>query len=153
MRGLRRPIDESVRPAYISPVEPVPQSPARAETLKVPEPLSDPTPTFTVSEPAPDLGPDSIPTVELIPPAVDMFSIDTPPLETMTSTSGTWRFNFHDAPWETVLKAFARHSNMSLLLEQYPAEQLTYYDDRYYSTSEALDVLNDHLLAQGFLLV
>ncbi len=67
--------------------------------------------------------------------------------------TGTWKFNFHDAPWETVLKNFARHSNMSLQLEQFPAEQLTYYDDRSYSISEGLDVLNDHLLAAGFLLV
>ncbi len=67
--------------------------------------------------------------------------------------SATWIFNFQNAPWSTVLKNFARHSQMSLMMEQTPTGELTYFDDRPYAFSEAMDVLNDHLLQQGYLLV
>ncbi len=68
-------------------------------------------------------------------------------------TGEHWRFNFQGAPWPVVLKNFARASDMSLVMDQEPSGTFTYYDDRQYEFSEALDVLNDHLLREGFLLV
>ncbi|MEO1998019.1 MAG: secretin N-terminal domain-containing protein [Planctomycetaceae bacterium] len=62
-------------------------------------------------------------------------------------------FNFSDAPWTLVLKQFAMQGGMSLQMTHTPQGTLTYFDERRYSTSEALDILNDYLIPQGAILV
>ncbi len=75
------------------------------------------------------------------------------PMFAAPNEMGLWTFNFQDAPWQVVLKNFARHAKLSLQLEQTPPGTLSYYDDRAYSLIEALDVINDFLLKEGYLIV
>ena len=67
--------------------------------------------------------------------------------------SGDFSFNFSKAPWNLVLKQFAVQTGMSLQLTHSPAGSFTYFDERRYTASEALDILNDYLLPQGAILV
>lgn len=62
-------------------------------------------------------------------------------------------FNFRYAPWTEVLKLFARESGLSLDLIDVPPGTFSYYDQKSYTSSEALDVLNGYLLPKGFVLV
>jgi type II secretory pathway component GspD/PulD (secretin) len=67
--------------------------------------------------------------------------------------SGEFAFNFSNAPWELVLKQFAYQNGMSLQITQPATGTFTYFDEKRYSTSQALDILNDYLLPQGSILV
>ncbi len=65
----------------------------------------------------------------------------------------TWQFNFQNAPWSVVIRNFARQNGLALQMLTEPAGNFTFVDERPYPASEALDLLNDYLLAEGFLLV
>ncbi len=65
----------------------------------------------------------------------------------------TWVFNFQGAPWMTVLRSFAKFSGMALIIDQPIDGTFTYFDERPYQLIEAMDVLNDHLIRQGRILV
>ena len=67
--------------------------------------------------------------------------------------AGEFAFNFSNAPWELVLKQFAYQNGMSLQITQPATGTFTYFDEKRYSTSQALDILNDYLLPQGSILV
>ncbi len=64
-----------------------------------------------------------------------------------------WQFNFQSAPWSVVIRNFARQNGLALQMLSEPTGTFTFVDERPYPASEALDLLNDYLLSEGFLLV
>lgn len=62
-------------------------------------------------------------------------------------------FSFKDAPWELVLRRFAQEAGMSLQMTKLPAGTFTFFDTHQYTPPQALDLINDHLLRQQFILV
>ncbi len=65
----------------------------------------------------------------------------------------TLSFNFRYAPWTDVLKLFADAAQWTLDLNEVPPGTFNYYDDKAYTVTEALDVLNGYLLPKGYALV
>lgn len=64
------------------------------------------------------------------------------------------RFNFRGTPWPTVLEMFAESSGLSLIMNTEPEGTLNYYtDNRVYTPSEAIDIMNSVLATKGFTLV
>ena len=63
------------------------------------------------------------------------------------------RFNFRFQKWADVLDWFARQAGMALVMDQPPAGAFTYSDNRAYSPTEAIDLLNSVLLTKGFTLL
>jgi type II secretory pathway component GspD/PulD (secretin) len=63
------------------------------------------------------------------------------------------RFNFRFAPWDEVLQWFADEAGLSLMMDQPPTGTFNYYDDRSYTPTEALDLLNGVLLTKSFTLL
>ena len=63
------------------------------------------------------------------------------------------RFNFRLAQWADVLKMFADAAGLTLDLNAVPPGTFNYYDRNQYTPTEALDVINGHLIQKGFLLV
>ncbi len=63
------------------------------------------------------------------------------------------RFNFRYQPWQDVLKWFAEQAGLSLVMETPPAGTFNYVDDRQFTPSEAIDLLNSVLLMKGYMLV
>ncbi len=130
------------------PSQPQPQAFAPAQ----PERLLTPAPTLT--PPAPVALPLTMPAnsggviqepMALEPPTGDAV--------VLPNGQVTWVFNFQGAPWMTVLRSFAKFSGMSLIIDQPIDGTFTYFDERPYQLVEALDVLNDHLIRQGRILV
>ncbi len=64
-----------------------------------------------------------------------------------------WSLNFSDAPWSTVLRELAKSMGSSLSMAYDPVGTFTYYDEQRYSVSEVIDILNDHLIRQGAILI
>ena len=62
-------------------------------------------------------------------------------------------FNFRYAPWADVLMLFADRAGLTLDLNRTPAGTFNYRDNRSYTPTQALDVLNGYLLQKGFVLV
>ncbi|MFO1041862.1 MAG: secretin N-terminal domain-containing protein [Planctomycetaceae bacterium] len=62
-------------------------------------------------------------------------------------------FNFRYAPWADVLKLFAEAAGLTLDLNDVPPGTFNYFDDKTYTVTEALDVLNGYLLPKGYVLV
>lgn len=65
----------------------------------------------------------------------------------------TLSFNFRYAPWADVLKLFADAAQLTLDLNEVPPGTFNYYDDKTYTVTEALDVLNGYLLPKGYALI
>lgn len=65
----------------------------------------------------------------------------------------TLSFNFRYAPWSDVLKLFADAANLTLDLNDVPPGTFNYYDDKTYTVTEAMDVLNGYLLPKGYVLI
>jgi type II secretory pathway component GspD/PulD (secretin) len=65
----------------------------------------------------------------------------------------TLSFNFRYAPWADVLKLFAEAANLTLDLNDVPPGTFNYYDDKTYTVTEAMDVLNGYLLPKGYVLI
>ena len=63
------------------------------------------------------------------------------------------RFNFRFQKWADVLDWFARQAGMALVMDQPPQGAFTYSDNRAYSPTEAIDLLNSVLLTKGFTLL
>ena len=81
-----------------------------------------------------------------------------PTLDAVTGSSGPreerqWSFNFHGAPWGTVLRTFAKDAGLTLQAISEPAGDFTYYDENLYNATETIDIFNDYLLASGQILV
>jgi type II secretory pathway component GspD/PulD (secretin)/Spy/CpxP family protein refolding chaperone len=62
-------------------------------------------------------------------------------------------FNFRHAAWADVLKKFAELAGLTLDLNVVPPGTFNYLDDKEYTPTEALDVLNGYLLQKGYILV
>ncbi|MFM9965399.1 MAG: secretin N-terminal domain-containing protein, partial [Planctomycetaceae bacterium] len=62
-------------------------------------------------------------------------------------------FNFRHAPWADVLKTFAELAGLTLDLNVVPPGTFNYFDDKEYTATEALDVINGYLLQKGYVLV
>ncbi|MFO0976947.1 MAG: secretin N-terminal domain-containing protein [Planctomycetaceae bacterium] len=75
------------------------------------------------------------------------------PMVATTDDAQPWTFNFQQAPWTTVIRSFCDSSGYSLQLIAEPVGTFSYYDSRSYNTTEAIDVFNDHLMVNGFILV
>lgn len=70
-----------------------------------------------------------------------------------TGSAATLTFNFRYAPWTEVLKMFAEVSGLTLDLNDVPPGTFNYYDERTYTPTEALDILNGYLLPRGYVLI
>ncbi|MDR1963467.1 MAG: hypothetical protein LBQ50_06785 [Planctomycetaceae bacterium] len=65
-------------------------------------------------------------------------------------TVKTLRFNFKYAPWKDVIEWFADQAGLSLQADNVPQGSLNLTDNRYYTPTEALDVLNSYLLFKEY---
>jgi beta-lactamase regulating signal transducer with metallopeptidase domain len=63
------------------------------------------------------------------------------------------RFNLVLVPWEDVLKWFAEATDLSLVAEATPSGTFSHREQREYSRSEALELLNSALVDKGYALV
>jgi type II secretory pathway component GspD/PulD (secretin) len=63
------------------------------------------------------------------------------------------RFNFSNPSWEEVLRWFARQADLSLVMGTAPSGDFNYSDNREYTPTQAIDLLNSILLTKGFTLV
>lgn len=76
-----------------------------------------------------------------------------PQYRTTPANDRRMSFNFSAAPWELVLRKYAQENDMSLQMTRTPPGSFTYFDQNRYSSTEVLDLLNDHLLPMGFIIV
>ena len=67
--------------------------------------------------------------------------------------AATWQFSFYRAPWETVVRNFAQQNGFSLIINGLPQGEFNYFDQRSYTLREAIDILNDHLIPLGYIIV
>jgi len=63
------------------------------------------------------------------------------------------RFNFRFQKWADVLDWFAEQSDLSLVLDAPPPGTFNYSDNREYTASEAIDLLNGVLQTKGYTLI
>jgi type II secretory pathway component GspD/PulD (secretin) len=63
------------------------------------------------------------------------------------------RFQFRYQPWKDVLDWFAEQAGLSLVIDHPPPGTFNYSDDRQYTPTEAIDLLNSVLLTKGYTLV
>lgn len=63
------------------------------------------------------------------------------------------KFNFDDQPWPEVLAWFARQANLSLVINDFPPGGFTFRDNRAFSPTESIDLLNSVLLTKEFTLI
>jgi type II secretory pathway component GspD/PulD (secretin) len=67
--------------------------------------------------------------------------------------SHRWSFNFQEAPWLSVLRAFTKEFNFSLHISANTDGTFSYYNERPLTSTETLDIFNDVLLSTGRILV
>lgn len=63
------------------------------------------------------------------------------------------RFQFREQNWADVLQWFARQDNLTLVMDRAPSGTFTYSDNRSYTPTEAIDLLNSVLLTKNFTLL
>jgi len=64
-----------------------------------------------------------------------------------------WEFNFQNAPWLAVLRAYASEFGFTLHLSAPSDGLFSFYEERLLDATESLDILNDALLASGRILI
>ncbi|MDR2643547.1 MAG: hypothetical protein LBC74_12220 [Planctomycetaceae bacterium] len=69
------------------------------------------------------------------------------------NTEKRLRFSFRYAPWKEVINWFAEQANLSLQVDNVPAGTLNLTDNKYYSPTEALDILNSYLLFKEYTMI
>jgi type II secretory pathway component GspD/PulD (secretin) len=74
-------------------------------------------------------------------------------LKVRPDDDGRVRFNFQGQPWLGVLEWLAKISQLSLDLQEMPADFLNLRTQRSYTVDEARDLINRHLLDRGFTLL
>ncbi len=72
---------------------------------------------------------------------------------TLPVNSHRWSFNFQDAPWLSVLRAFCREFNFSLQIDAEAEGSFSHYNEQPLSSTETMDIFNDALLATGRILI
>ena len=85
-------------------------------------------------------------------------NFQTPPVVTEAPATNlnlnrTCSFNFSKAPWPAVLREFSTLMDYPLTMQTQPTGEFTYFDSHQYTAAQAIDVLNDHLIPQGSILV
>jgi type II secretory pathway component GspD/PulD (secretin) len=70
-----------------------------------------------------------------------------------TPPSGDLEFRFRDQAWGDVLQWFADQEGLTLVMDRTPPGTFTYYDNRRYSSAQAVDLLNSVLMTRGFTLI
>jgi type II secretory pathway component GspD/PulD (secretin) len=75
------------------------------------------------------------------------------PAASSNSPQRHWSFNFKNAPWQTVLRSFAREAGYSLQLAAPADGEFSYFDEGLYTATETLDLFNDYLLESGRILI
>ena len=68
-------------------------------------------------------------------------------------SSHRWEFNFHNAPWLLVLRAFAQEFNYTLQISAETEGLFSFYEERLLNSTESIDILNDALLPTGRILI
>jgi type II secretory pathway component GspD/PulD (secretin) len=63
------------------------------------------------------------------------------------------RFKFRYQPWKEVLDWFAQQADLSLVMDAPPPGTFNYSDDKEFTPTEAIDLLNDVLRTKGYTLV
>ncbi|NMC22059.1 MAG: hypothetical protein GYA33_16755, partial [Thermogutta sp.] len=122
-----------------APPQPSPAPQAPAATQAVP-------PAASIAP-----GPATLPGAPATAPTSDGTA---PPTETALPPSDVrLRFNFRYQPWQEVLTWFAEQAGLSLVMENPPSGTFNYVDDREFTPSEAIDLLNSVLLMKGHMLV
>jgi type II secretory pathway component GspD/PulD (secretin) len=69
------------------------------------------------------------------------------------STGKVFSFRFNGAPWDDVLEMFAKKAGLTLDVWDTPPGTFTYFDNKEYTPTEALDVINRHLADRGYILI
>lgn len=64
-----------------------------------------------------------------------------------------WTFNFQNATWLLVLRAYAKEFSLALQISTETDGLFSYYDEKPLNATETLDILNDALLASGRILI
>lgn len=67
--------------------------------------------------------------------------------------SHRWTFNFQNATWLLVLRAYAKEFGLALQISTETDGMFSYYDEKPLNATETLDILNDALLASGRILI
>lgn len=62
----------------------------------------------------------------------------------------SFSFNFRHAPWERVLQMFADGTGLTLDMQRVPPGTLSHLDQREYTATRALDIINGYLIRKGF---
>jgi len=91
-----------------------------------------------------------------VPDEADIAGLSLHEAETAVPVIGnvsSWSFNFQDAPWPVVIGNLSGQFGFSVDFVERPKSTFSYFDDNSYSVNEALDVLNDHLLREGFIII
>ena len=132
-------------------IDPQSVQPGATQIFTLPEaPPGQPLPDVgmaTIPAYIPDFGKQTVPAQPQPPVAEQM---NQPP---QPNVAGMWQFSFYRAPWETVVKSFAQQNGFSLIISSVPQGEFNYFDQRSYTLPEAIDILNDHLIPLGHLLV
>lgn len=68
-------------------------------------------------------------------------------------SGGKLRFNFRGEKWSEVMSWFAREAGLSLVMDQAPPGEFTYSDQKEFTPSQAIDLLNSVLLTKGYTLI
>ncbi len=142
------PEPKSVQVAPPESAEPspsdAPPEPAEPDRAEPPETSSPQPPDVELAEPSegqpPEMSDDEL---------LELFETELAPRDEPVRL----RFNFRYQPWEDVLDWFAEQAGLALQYESLPTGTCNYVDDREYTVSEALDLLNSLLLIKGYLLV
>ncbi|MHB1038256.1 MAG: secretin N-terminal domain-containing protein [Pirellulales bacterium] len=66
---------------------------------------------------------------------------------------GKLKFSFRFAPWDEVIKWFAKQNDLSLVMDSSPQGTFNYTDTKEYTPAQAIDLLNSVLLTKGYTLI
>jgi type II secretory pathway component GspD/PulD (secretin)/outer membrane biosynthesis protein TonB len=149
-------------PAETTPAEPTAAEPSADSSAKPP---AEPASTEPSEEPAdegkPEEGtePENEPPTDSAPPKDEPDPTAKPTVnnksETMLNAEGEIeiRFAFTFTPWKDVITWFAELNELSLQMDGPPPGTLNYSDPRFYTPTQAMDLMNGMLLTRGYTLV
>lgn len=163
------------QPSSPTAQEPAPAKPAATLDAPIPTPgAAEAAKPATQEEPTPEPAPTAPETAPAQPVATPDASAPTPgaaepaaprpaapgsdaPAPAVVSSGpsgdGLIAFKFQYATWKDVLEWFAQQAGLSLQIDEPPPGSFNFQDDRRYTPSEALDVMNSVLINKGFTLV
>lgn len=128
------------------PLIPPPPAPAPGPFIPPVRP-GYPTELFPGSAPSTSLPQLSGPPPALLPPETQFA---TPIHE---DTERRYGFRFEQVPWDWSLKKIADEAGLALHMTETPPGTFTHVDDKRFTLSEVMDILNDHLIPSGFVAI